>query len=73
MDMKQLNESDINQYYLTKFLERCCNGLDTDPDEVKNSLLTHGNMLDISAGLIPERTLHAHIEAWIESGKQKRN
>ena len=70
----QLKETQEKQpIKLIPFLEKCCTGLDTTPDEVISGLLNQGNIDDILNGDIPEITVTAHIKVWVMDGKQKIN
>jgi hypothetical protein len=54
---------------LIPFLNHCCSGLKTNPDEVKNRLLNQGNIEDIISGEIPAKCIKAHIQLWVIEGK----
>jgi len=67
--IKQSNETH-NIIDLTLLLNTCCHGLNISPDEVKNRLLSQGNIEDIINGDISARTIKSHIQLWIVEGKQ---
>ena len=58
---------------LIPFLETCCTGLDTTPDEVISGLLNQGNIDDILNGDILDYTVIEHIKVWVMDGKKKIN
>lgn len=63
----------MNKISLIPYLEICCQGLNTKAVEIKDKLLTEDNTRDILSGDIPVITLKAHIQVWIDSGKQRIN
>ena len=70
----QLKETQEKQpIKLKSFLEKCCTGLDTTPDEVICGLLNQGNIDDILMGEVPDYTVIAHIKVWVMDGKKKIN
>ena len=63
---KILEKKTIN---LNQFVTRCCYGLEVNPQEVIDHLLSIEDEQDIINGLIPADSLRLHIELWIANGK----
>jgi hypothetical protein len=53
---------------LDDFVARCCFGLNIDPLQVIDNLLSLEDRQDIINGDISHECLRAHIEAWITQG-----
>lgn len=54
---------------LHQFVTRCCSGLQIDPQQVIDRLLSVDDEQDIINGLVSAESLRLHIKVWCEMGK----
>ena len=54
---------------LKQLVTRCCYGLNVDPQQVINELLSVDDQNDIESGCITAEELRLHIELWVINEK----